>query len=211
MIGTNVVQRLWPERPAYKPIGETILINGRPFTIVGVFEFYESEEMKRKREMDQQQQQQQAQEQHAEKKAPARGKKGSRSAQQPRSRIPGRGFGLFDRKNSTIIIPITTMFWEFKSASVTAGIDQGPDRKLDSLSFQIRDVALFHEAIDQVAGLMKQTHRGIEDFSFNTREEWFDTIEKSVQKHAPQRRHHRRHLAARWRHRHHEYHARLHH
>jgi putative ABC transport system permease protein len=60
------------------------------------------------------------------------------------------------------------------------GVDQGPNRKLDSLSVQVADVGLFHESVEQMSGLLKQTHLGIEDYSFNTREEWFESIEKSV-------------------------------
>ena len=47
VIGTGVVERLWPGREGYKPLGETIQINNRSFTVVGVFEHYESEDMKR--------------------------------------------------------------------------------------------------------------------------------------------------------------------
>ena len=92
----------------------------------------------------------------------------------------GRGFSLYDRKNLTIIVPLSTMFWEFKSAQLVGGIDQGPNRKLDGLYFQVGDVARFRETLQQVTGLLKQTHRGIDDFGFDTREESFGQIEKSV-------------------------------
>ena len=103
VIGRLVADKLWPERPKYDPIGETIKINDRPFKIVGVFEYYEREEDKRKRELGLEAV-----------KEPA---KGSRP---PRSSGGMRGWNPFDRKNSTIIMPITTMFWEFKSANVVS-------------------------------------------------------------------------------------------
>ena len=164
VIGRLVADKLWPERPKYDPIGETIKINDRPFKIVGVFEFYEREEDKRKRELG---------------IDPAKDlPKGARPPRQPGG--GSRGWGLFDRKNSTIIMPLTTMFWEFKSANVVGGIDSGPQLKLDGLNFQVADIARFEETLDQVRNVVLTTHRGIEDFGFDTRQEWFDSIEKNV-------------------------------
>lgn len=161
VVGKNIADRLWPERPNASPIGETLLLNNRPFTIVGQFEFYEREEDKRRR---------------------ALGVKG------PQARVvggrprggPGRGWGPFERKNLTIIVPISTMFFEFKSANVVAGVDQGPNRKLDALVFQIADPARLSEAVQQVGGILRQTHREVGDFTFDTREEWVDAIEGNV-------------------------------
>ena len=163
VIGRLVAEKLWPERPKYDPIGETIKINDRPFKIVGVFEFYEREEDKRKRELGLDPM-----------KEPA---KGSRP---PRSMGGMRGWNPFDRKNSTIIMPITTMFWEFKSANVVGNIDSGPTYKLDGLNFQIADTDRFDETLDQVRSVVLTTHRGIEDFAFDTRQDWADSIEKNV-------------------------------
>ena len=166
VVGRLVADKLWPERPKYDPIGETIKINDRPFKIVGVFEYYEREEDKRRRELG------------LDKVADAA--KGPRAPRPPGGGGMGRGWGPFDRKNSTIIMPITTMFWEFKSANVTAGIDAGPTYKLDGLNFQIADITRFEETLDQVRSVVLTTHRGIEDFSFDTRQEWADSIEESV-------------------------------
>ena len=164
VIGRLVVERLWPERPKYDPIGETIKINDRPFKIIGIFEFYEREEDKRKRELG---------------IDPAKDAvKGPRPPPRPGGGM--RGWNPFDRKNSTIIMPISTMFWEFKSASVVGGVDSGPQFKLDGLSFQIADTARFDETLEQVRNAVLTTHRGIEDFNFDTRQEWFDNIEKNV-------------------------------
>ena len=163
VVGRLVADKLWPERPKYDPVGETIKINDRPFKIVGVFEYYERDEDKRRRELGLDQS-----------KEPP---KGSRP---PKSMGGPRGWNPFDRKNSTIIMPITTMFWEFKSANVTGGIDAGPTYKLDGLNFQIADTTRFDETLDQVRSVVLNTHRGIEDFGFDTRQEWADSIEESV-------------------------------
>ena len=72
------------------------------------------------------------------------------------------------------------MMTEFKSASVVNEIDQGPQHKLDGLVFQVADTSRVQEAVQQVGAILRQTHRGVEDFTFDTREEWFDSIEKNV-------------------------------
>ena len=163
VVGRLVADKLWAEKPKYDPVGETIKINDRPFKIVGVFEFYEREEDKRRRELGLEKPQ------DAAKRPPA-----------PRPGGGPRGWNPFDRKNTVIIMPITTMFWEFKSASVTAGVDTGPIYKLDGLSFQMADTTRFDETLDQVRSVVLTTHRGIEDFAFDTRQEWADSIEESV-------------------------------
>lgn len=162
VIGRLVVERLWPERPSFDPIGETIRINDRPFRVVGVFEHYEREIDKRRREL---------------------GLKGASkiSSVTGKPRASGsRGSSTFDRKNSTIIIPISTMFWEYKSANVVAKEDQGPQYKLDALTFQVADTERFDETIDQVRTILLSTHRNIEDFTFDTRQEFFDSMEQNM-------------------------------
>ncbi len=72
------------------------------------------------------------------------------------------------------------MFWEFKSANLVGKEDQGPQYKLDGLYFQVGDLEHFDEALSQVHSLLMSTHRGIEDFAFDTRQEWADSMEESV-------------------------------
>ena len=160
IVGRMVVEKLWPERPNFDPLGESIRINDRPFRVVGVFEHYEREIDKRRREL---------------------GLKGasklSSVSGKPRS-SGSRGSGAFDRKNSTIIIPITTMFWEYKSANMVGKEDQGPQYKLDALTIQVADTDRFDETLDQVRNILMSTHREIEDFTFDTRQEFFDSLEQ---------------------------------
>ena len=49
VLGNSIVSDLWPEQPAFNPVGETIRINNRPFRVVGTFPQFESESAKRKR------------------------------------------------------------------------------------------------------------------------------------------------------------------
>jgi putative ABC transport system permease protein len=160
VIGQGVARKLWPERTGFNPLGESILINGRPFTIVGQFRFYEREEDKRRRELG------------AKKPKPARTAKAGAGAP--------RGSNPFERKNNAVLIPITTMFYEFKSANVVNKEDQGPNHKLDQLSIRIADTTRFDETLAQVQEVVLANHRGIEDFTFDTKQEWFDAIEQNV-------------------------------
>jgi putative ABC transport system permease protein len=72
------------------------------------------------------------------------------------------------------------MFYEFKSATLVGTTDTGPDYKLDGLVFQVANTNRFKETLNQISNVLKMTHRGIEDFGFDTREEWFDNIEENV-------------------------------
>ncbi|MGB8168903.1 MAG: ABC transporter permease [Chthoniobacteraceae bacterium] len=191
VIGRLVVQKLWPERPDGNPVGEMIKINDRPFKVVGVFDYYERDYDKRKKELALK-----AAAEAAKKATPApepkatgknaKGKRGTSSTRLPGSASRSmfssgsRGSGAFDRKNLTIIIPLNTMFYEFKSANVVAKEDQGPQYKLDALTFQIADTDRFDETLDQVRSIISATHRDIQDFDFDTRLEFADTIEQSI-------------------------------
>ena len=159
LVGRTIVEKLFPGRKDYNAVGESVLINGRPFTIVGIFNFYEREEDKLRR---------------------ARGEppKGAQFSKSGNKRMGG--YDPFSRKNTSVQIPITTMFYDYKSANVVGTVDQGPNYKLDQLIFQVNDVARFQDAIEQTRTLLTVTHRGIDDFSFNTREEWFDNMERSI-------------------------------
>jgi putative ABC transport system permease protein len=172
VIGAAVAQQLWPELgDDPEPIGQTLYINQRPFTVIGVFTHYERDEDKRRREL---------------------GLTGAEQARrQQRGASGGGGFGgggpgggrrdPFWWKNTAIVIPISTLFTEFRSAQVDAkGIDQGPNYKLDKLSVRVSDMNRFNEAIAQVNAALGSTHRGIDDYGFDTREDWFDRIESSV-------------------------------
>ena len=159
LVGRTIVEKLFPGRKDYNAVGESLLINGRPFTIVGIFNYYEREEDKLRR---------------------ARGEppKGAQFSKSGNKRMGG--WDPFSRKNTSVQIPITTMFYDYKSANMAGTVDQGPNYKLDQLIFQVNDVARFQDAIDQTRTLLGITHRGIDDFTFNTREEWFDNMERSI-------------------------------
>lgn len=160
VLGSAAVAALWPDKPGHNPIGETVLINERPFRVIGTMPLFESEEARKKRELG------------------VTAAEEQRRAQ--RGRATGRGRGSrwdpYFYKNNAVIIPVTTMFYEFKSAAK----DGEPSYQLDVLTFRISDVSRFDEAIEQVRTTLMRTHRGVDDFGFDTREDWFDSIESSV-------------------------------
>ncbi|NJK93157.1 MAG: FtsX-like permease family protein [Blastochloris sp.] len=45
---------------------------------------------------------------------------------------------------------------------------------------KLRDTDRFDEGIEQMRNILNQTHRGIQDFGFNTREDWAESIDDSV-------------------------------
>jgi putative ABC transport system permease protein len=66
---------------------------------------------------------------------------------------------------------------KFKS---TAGTNNIPDPRLSALSVKVADINHFDEAIQQAQNVLMRTHNGIEDFSFQTQEDWSDNINKAI-------------------------------
>ena len=174
VIGTAVRDELFgpPEKTGEEiiPIGETININGQPFTIIGMFEHYESEQDRRERELRKQTN-----------AVPA-------AATMNRSRGWGgkRGGFVFMLKNSTVFMPLNTMWIKLRSAGGSAAgygggqsspnADTSPDPRLSNLEVKIVDIGLMNQALQQIRNVLMSTHRGIEDFSFRTQEEWAENI-----------------------------------
>jgi len=160
VIGASVADELWPDNLDYIPVGETIRLNGVPYHIIGVFEMCESDAAKRKREA------------------------GVSSAQDERrvrrlgkKKAKANKYDAYWAKNHTVVIPLTAMFFDFRTA---ANVDASANRKIDRLSLRVSNLSLFEESLNQVRAVLTRTHRGIDDFGFDTREEWFDNIESSV-------------------------------
>ncbi len=165
VIGTNVRDELFgsPAQAGKEiiPIGETLLINGQAFTIIGMFKHYESEQERKERELGLNQNQ----------KVQERG--GRR----------GRGNFVFWLKNSSIYVPLGTAALKFGN---TPGAGAGPAAgssgavRLSSMEVKIDDISLMNASIQQVRNVLFSTHKGIEDFSFRTQEDWADNIDTFV-------------------------------
>ncbi len=151
------------------PLGQTIRLGEQLFTIVGMFEHYESEMARTSR----------LTREAALAKLP---KTVSRAftntlAQTPQGRswgMPrGRGGGwAFDRKNATIYIPLKTALVRFRMAENSL--------KIDDINIQIKDYEQFDAALQQARNILMITHNGIEDFTFSTQETQSETIEQSI-------------------------------
>jgi putative ABC transport system permease protein len=175
VIGTATRDALWgsPEKigEEINPVGQMVFINGLPFTIIGMFEEYESEQDHKARELA--------------KAQSANQKKGGIA----RNRGRGRGGGAFAFKNRTVYLPLNTVWMKFRSgatwAALTAGGNTAPagatgDPRLSSLELKIASVDLLPESLQQVRNVLMSTHKGIEDFTFRTQEDWADQIKTFV-------------------------------
>jgi putative ABC transport system permease protein len=179
VIGTGVRDELFgtPEDAGEEinPVGETINLNGQPFTIIGMFEHYESEQERKERELAKLQP-----------KLAATGPKRSRG-------WSGRGGrGAFRMKNNTLFMPLNTVWLKFraagagapgggsKSASGSASTVNVPDPRLSVLEVKIADVDHMNRALQQIRNVLMATHKGIEDFSFRTQEEWMEEIDAFI-------------------------------
>jgi putative ABC transport system permease protein len=168
VIGTNIRDQLFGDdeeygRPPIIPIGDTISIGGEPFVVVGMFERYESETEKKRREFERSQPSPQQ-------SGPARSRGWG-----------GRGRGgdfVFRMKNSTIYMPLNTMYLKFKSA---VGTNSLPDPRLDVINVRIAGIDQLEASLQQARNVLMHTHKGIEDFSFMTQEDWSKNITTAIQ------------------------------
>ena len=160
-IGTEIV-----------PIGEQININGQPFTIIGMFQHYESERARKERELA--------------KLAP----KATNTVTGP---TRSKGWGgrrdnfAFWLKNATVFVPLNTMWIKLRSGGGSStwnspgnSTASTPDPRLSSLELKILDLEYLSPALQQMRNVLMSTHKGIEDFSFRTQEEWAENINNFI-------------------------------
>ena len=168
VIGTGIRDELFgaPEEIGREiiPIGERMTINGQAFTIIGLLQHYESEQARREREY---------RKRAGTTNGPATGPARSRG-------WGGRGGGggfIFRLKNYTAMIPLQTMFIKFRSG---VGTNDTPDLRLSTVHFRVPSVEKLEPALQQAGNVLMFTHRGIEDFSFRTQEDWASEINNFI-------------------------------
>jgi putative ABC transport system permease protein len=84
----------------------------------------------------------------------------------------------FRQKNEALLIPFTTMFYDFKSGRFP---EHTPlNIPLEALVFRVANIDWFQEAMEQARATLEITHRGVDDFDFDTREDWFTSMEASL-------------------------------
>jgi putative ABC transport system permease protein len=161
VIGTGIRDDLFgaPETTGREiiPVGEVINLNGQPFTIVGMFTHYESEQDKKERELA--------------KVHPQEPRAGP-----ARRRGWGHGNWAFRRKNYTLYMPLNTAWMRFRS-SVTNGT---PDNRLSDIDLKVTDLEHLEPALQQARNVLMATHRGIEDFGFHTQENQLESINQQI-------------------------------
>ena len=175
VIGTATRDALWgsPDDTGreFNPVGQIVFINHLPFTVIGMFQQYESEQDRKARELA---------------KAESAGQKKGGVA---RNRGRGRGGGAFAFKNRTVYLPLNTVWMKFRSGATWAALTAGGntsaagatgDPRLSSLDLKIASVDLLPQSLQQVRNVLMTTHRGIEDFTFRTQEDWAEQIKTFV-------------------------------
>ncbi len=165
VIGTAIRDDLFgaPEASGFEviPLGEVIYINTQPFTIIGMFEHYESESDKKERELAK------ARATNDPQTGPARNRGWGR-----------RGNWAFARKNQTIYIPLNTAWLRFRAAGgQTNGV---PDNRLSDIDLKVCDLEHLEPALQQARNVLMLTHRGIEDFGFRTQENQLENINAQI-------------------------------
>jgi putative ABC transport system permease protein len=165
VIGTGIRDELFgsPQKTGREivPLGEAVNINGQPFTIVGMFTEYISEQEKKLRE------QERKNPQHAQ-AGPTR----------QRGWGPRGGGWAFMRKNMTAYIPLNTAWIKFKAGGTDT--NNIPDPRLDDIDIKVADLKLLEPALQQARNVIMITHRGIEDFEFRTQENQVENINSQI-------------------------------
>jgi putative ABC transport system permease protein len=147
------------------PIGERMQINGQAFTIVGMFQRYESAKDRQQRE-----EAKQPPPEEQKKPAVARGRPGYGGGSRG-------GHWVFDRKNMTVLIPMNTMWLRFRT---TSGANNIPDPTLSDIDLKVSDLANMEAALAQARNVLLTTHNGIEDFTFSTQENNIESINQAI-------------------------------
>jgi len=165
VIGTGIRDQLFgdPEETGedIDPVGQIITINQQPFTVIGMFKHYESE---------------QARQQRLARLAAARSHNGPSRSRNPWDRAKGGHFA-FRLKNNTVYIPLKTMLLDFQSGSNSVAVGNA---RLSSLQMKVGDIDLLEPALQQVRNVLMMTHGGLEDFTFRTDEDWASEINRTI-------------------------------
>jgi putative ABC transport system permease protein len=161
VIGTAIRDELFgsPEETGKEivPIGQIINLNGQPFTIVGMFIRYESEQDRKEREL-------------------AKSKPKEPQAGPARRRGWGHGNWAFRHKNYTVYMPLNTAWMRFRTGT-TNGV---PDNRLSDIGLKVTGLEQLEPALQQARNVLMLTHHGIEDFGFHTQENQLENINKQI-------------------------------
>jgi putative ABC transport system permease protein len=88
-----------------------------------------------------------------------------------------KGGWAFWRKNNTLYIPLNTAWVRFRMAGDLDGI---PDPRLSDIDLKVKSMEQMELALQQAKNVLLVTHRGIEDFTFQTQESQVENINKQI-------------------------------
>jgi putative ABC transport system permease protein len=205
VIGTAIRDTLFgsPEQIGREiiPVGDFININSQRFKIIGMFEHYESEQDKKLREL--------RMAQPAETKSGPERSRGFGGGSKSGSRSQG-GFVFDMKNNTVYIPLNTMWLRFRAATATSGGGGGGggggsrggsggsssggsssstgtvgnpdfvPDPRLSTLSIKIEDIDKMDEALQQAKNVLMHSHKGIEDFSFRTQENWSEGITQAI-------------------------------
>lgn len=165
VIGTGIRDQLFGDPDVtgeeIDPVGSTITINRMPFTVIGMFTHYESEQARRQRLAVQ---------------AAHRAQGGPQRASNPWDRAKGGHFA-FRLKNNTVLIPLRTMLLNFQSGTNAVSV---ANARLSSLQMKVQSIDRLEASLQQVRNVLMMTHGGLEDFAFRTDEDWAAEINRTI-------------------------------
>jgi ABC-type antimicrobial peptide transport system permease subunit len=84
---------------------------------------------------------------------------------------------IYYQKNNAIMVPLNTLVAKLDSSYETGSV---LDRKLSEITMKIEDVSLLSPSLQQVRNVLMRTHKGLEDFEFETQEEFADDITLAI-------------------------------
>src|SRR5206468_7854490 len=71
---------------------------------------------------------------------------------------------------------IPAQFGFGSSGGSSASGQTAPDPRLSSLELKISDIEMLTPALQQIRNVLMSTHKGVEDFTFRTQEDWAENI-----------------------------------
>ena len=161
VLGATSAKELFDD-PEKEALGQTVLIRGVAFTVVGVMPMHLSESAKRKL---------------------ATGVAEAQSQRRKNLRSPDRRnrWDPYYWKNSVVIIPLTTAQATFNSANVGAdGVDVGPLLNLNGIQAGFSAKSRKEDVIGEARRVLLQAHHGVEDFEIEPPDAGMAEVENEI-------------------------------
>ena len=83
--------------------------------------------------------------------------------------------------NNEVVLPYTTGFSMFEENKVNAKGTPAPVRTFNEMMGKVSDADQLESTIEKLKAVLLRTHRGVEDFGFETMQDWSDSVESRIQ------------------------------